>query len=126
MFLDRTVTRIIALDEVTHKATEYPGNYSDYLEEVDRALDNQWATRKDQQAEVRRIEADIRSTKERALVTERATTNDHYRRKAKNVAKKAKVRERRLQKTLDSNDLVDKPKEKWELKLDFGSMTRGG
>ncbi|MDP6453190.1 MAG: ABC-F family ATP-binding cassette domain-containing protein [SAR202 cluster bacterium] len=126
VFLDNTVTQIFSLDEDTHNLTAHPGNYSDYAESMARTLEKRWARWNDQQTEIRRMEADIRNTKDRALVTESSTNHDHYRRKAKKVAQKAKVRERRLRKTLISDDRVEKPKPKWEMKLEFGNMTRGG
>jgi ATP-binding cassette subfamily F protein 3 len=45
---------------------------------------------------------------------------------AKKVAKKAKVRERRLEKYLEAEDRVEKPQRTWGLKLEFGEMPRGG
>ncbi|RME49468.1 MAG: ABC transporter ATP-binding protein, partial [Chloroflexi bacterium] len=53
-FLDRTVRRVLELDELTHRLTEYAGNYSDYQAAKQQALDKQWAAWKDQQAEIRR------------------------------------------------------------------------
>ena len=125
-FLDRTVSRILELDEATHTITEYAGTYTEYATEKDRELGKQWSEWKDQQAEVHRLEEDIRRTKERALRTERSTTHDFYRRKAKKVARKAKARERRVSRLLESQDRVEKPKPAWRMKLEFGEMPRGG
>ena len=124
-FLDHTVSRILELDQVTHKLTEYTGNYSDYMLTKERELEKHWGTWKDQQAEVRRLEADIQHTKEQARNTERATTNDHVRRLAKKVAKKAKARERRLQRLLESEERVAKPDRHWQLKLDLANDDSG-
>ena len=124
-FLDHTVSRILELDQVTHRLTEYTGNYSDYTLTKERELEKHWGTWKDQQAEVRRLEADIQHTKEQARNTERATTNDHVRRLAKKVAKKAKARERRLQRLLESEERVAKPDRHWQLKLDLANDASG-
>jgi len=124
-FLDHTVSRILELDQVTHRLTEYTGNYSDYTLTKERELEKHWGTWKDQQAEVRRLEADIQHTKEQARNTERATTNDHVRRLAKKVAKKAKARERRLQRLLESEERVAKPDRHWQLKLDLANDDSG-
>ena len=35
-FLDRTVTRVLELDEWTHRASEYTGGWSDYQAARDR------------------------------------------------------------------------------------------
>jgi ATP-binding cassette subfamily F protein 3 len=125
-FLDRTVRRIFELDEQTHQMTEYTGNYSDYEAAKDRERGKQWAAWKDQQAEVRRLQADIRRTKEQALHVEESTINDQTRRYAKKVAKKAKARERRLERYLASEERVEKPTQTWQMKLEFGEMPHGG
>ena len=125
-FLDRTVSGILELDDVTHRITAYPGNYSEYRFAKERDRDKQMAAWKDQQAETRRIEQDIRRTKETALRTETSTNHDFYRRRAKKVAQKAKARERRLERTLASPDQVEKPRAQWAMKLEFGQMPRGG
>jgi len=125
-FLDRTVCRILELDELTHTITEYAGNYSDYEVAKRQATDKQWAAWKDQQAELRRLQADIQRTKQQAQRTEEATINDHARRLARKVARKAKARERRLRRVLESEDRVEKPARRWKLKLEFGEMPHGG
>jgi ATPase subunit of ABC transporter with duplicated ATPase domains len=124
-FLDRTVSRILELDAIEHTLAEYAGNYSDYALAKKRAWEKQWGAWKDQQAEIRRLEADVRKTKQQAQHTERATTNDHARRLAKKVAKKAKARERRLQRLLGSDEQVEKPKRQWQLKADFADDDTG-
>lgn len=125
-FLDATISRILELDEQTHRVTEYAGNYSIYAATKARERDKQWAAWKDQQAEIRRIEADIARTKAQAQRTEQRTKNDQLRRYAKKVAKKAKAREHRLRRYLDSQERVDKPQQTWKMKLEFGAMPRGG
>ncbi len=42
-FLDRTVTRVLSLDDVTRTLKEYAGGYSNYAFTVDRELDERWA-----------------------------------------------------------------------------------
>jgi ATP-binding cassette, subfamily F, member 3 len=125
-FLDATVSRILELDDKTHRVTEYAGNYSDYVDAKARAREQQWATWKDQQAEIRRIESDIARTQAQAQRTEESTNNDHLRRLSKKVALKAKARETRLKRYLNSTKRVDKPRQSWQMKLEFGAMPRGG
>ena len=126
VFLDRTVTRIIELDPESHQLSFYAGTYSDYMEAKARTIEKTWSAYKDQQAEIRRLEADIRRTKGQAKGTEHATNLDTARRLAKKVARKAKVRERRLEKYLDAEDRVEKPSQTWGLKFEFGELLRGG
>ena len=125
-FLDGAVTGILELDAQRPGITAYPGNYSDFRSTKELELEKQTAAWKDQEAERRRIERDIAQTKQTALRTETSTTHDFYRRRAKKVARKAKVRERRLEKMLSSEDRVERPKAAWTMKLDFGRTPRGG
>ncbi|MCL4505872.1 MAG: ATP-binding cassette domain-containing protein [Chloroflexi bacterium] len=125
-FLNNTVSRILALDALTHRIGEYAGDYSDFELSKAAELDRQWAVWNDQQLEIERIQADIERTKAQAQHNEESTNNDHTRRLAKKVAKKAKAREARLRRLMDAKNLVEKPKQGWKMKLDFGEMTRGG
>jgi ATP-binding cassette subfamily F protein 3 len=74
-FLDRTVTRILAMDPLERKVTEYPGNYRDYVEQVRRDRDKQWAAFKDQQQEIRRLKQDNARVKAQAAHTERQASS---------------------------------------------------
>ena len=125
-FLDGVATGILELGGRPSGIGSYPGNYSDYRLAKERELDKQTAAWKDQEAEQRRIRRDIERTKQTALRTERTTTHDFYRRRAKKVARKAKVRERRLERMLDSPDKVERPRAAWKMNLDFGEPARGG
>ena len=125
-FLDGVATNILELNNLAPGLFAYPGAYSEYKLVKERELEKQTAAWKDQEAERRRIERDIAQTKQTALRTETSTTHDFYRRRAKKVARKAKVRERRLQRMLSSEDRVERPKAAWTMKLDFGRAPRGG
>jgi ATP-binding cassette subfamily F protein 3 len=125
-FLDETVDRILELDLETHHIKEYPGDYSDYQKNKAHALEKQWEQWKDQQTEVERIQMDIYATKERSLHTERKTNHDHYRRKAKKVAKRAEAKEKRLQRFLERDERVERPQAASSIQLQFSSMARSG
>ena len=125
-FLDATVSRILELDDKTHRITEYAGNYTDYVQAKANAREKQFASWQDQQNEFQRIESDIARTKAQAQHTEQKTNDDKLRRYAKKVAHKAKAREARLRRYLDSVDRIEKPQRGWEMKLEFGPMPRGG
>jgi len=122
-FLDNTVTSILELDPISHTLKQYVGNYGDYMEQKEVEFQHQMQTYLDQQAEVRRMKQDIARTKEQARHVEITTTprQPGVRRIAKKVAKKALSREKKLNRYLDSEDRVEKPKESWQIKLDFGA-----
>jgi ATP-binding cassette subfamily F protein 3 len=125
-FLDRTVGAILELDPLTHCVAVYPGNYSHYAQAKGREREKGWAAWRDQQTEVRRLQADIQRTKEQARHTEQSTIDSGSRRLAKKVAKKAKAREHRLRRFLDSQERVEKPKRAWQMKLAFEAMPSSG
>lgn len=120
-FLDNTVTSILDLNPVTHTIRAYAGNYSEYLEQFLKEQENQLAAYRDQEAEINRMRQDIARTKEQARHVEITTTprTPGVRRIAKKVAKKALSREKKLDRYLESDQRVEKPKPSWQLKLEF-------
>ncbi|CAA9547126.1 MAG: hypothetical protein AVDCRST_MAG19-460 [uncultured Thermomicrobiales bacterium] len=124
-FLDRTVTGILELDDTIHRLSAYPGGYSDYA----AAKRSDAAVRADayerQQRRIAEIERDMRSVAARARRTEGATQHDFYRGRAKKVARTSKVRERKLERLIVSEERVDKPARRWGLAVDFGERTDG-
>ncbi|MCC6790199.1 MAG: ABC-F family ATP-binding cassette domain-containing protein [Thermomicrobiales bacterium] len=125
-FIDATVDRIIELDDVTHSARLYTGNYSDYLTAKRRAAEAHAEAFERQQREIARIERDVRAVASHAAKTENETTNDYLRGRSKKVARTAKVRERKLERLLDSTERIDKPGRRWGLALDLESTGETG
>ncbi len=121
VFLDRTATRILDLDADTHTLREYPGNYSSYLNLVNAEYEHKLAAYRDQEDDIRRMKQDINRTKQHSLKVELSTTSRQpgVRRIAKKVAKKAKSREKKLDRYLASEDRVEKPNPGWQMKLEF-------
>jgi ATP-binding cassette subfamily F protein 3 len=132
-FLDNTVSSTLELDPLSHALKQYGGNYSDYIEQKEAEREHQLQTYLDQQAEIRRMKADIARTKEQAAHTERAASSiriggPDYKIKgfksyqqgiAKKVAAKAKAREKKLERFLESDELVERPRSGWQIKLEF-------
>src|SRR5205809_274883 len=127
-FLDHTVTRILELDAQSHGIRAHAGNYTDYLEQKVAERERQWQEWRDQEAEVRRLRQDIAATKEQARWVEVTTTprQPNVRRYAKKVAKKALSREKKLDRFLESDERVEKPKDSWQMRLDFGAAPASG
>jgi len=120
-FLDNTVTSILDLNPVTHTIRSYAGNYTEYLEQYLKEQDKQLSAYRDQEAEIKRMKQDIARTKEQARHVEITTTSrtPGVRRIAKKVAKKALSREKKLDRYLDSDERMEKPKSSWQMKLEF-------
>ncbi|HNT24858.1 MAG TPA: ABC-F family ATP-binding cassette domain-containing protein [Anaerolineales bacterium] len=120
-FLDHTVTRILDLDGETRTLRAYEGNYSAYLEQYLAERERLMDAYRDQVYEIRRMEADINRTKQQSLYVEMTTTprQPGVRRIAKKVARKAKSREKKLERYLESDERVEKPRQGWQMKLAF-------
>ncbi|HMO21105.1 MAG TPA: ABC-F family ATP-binding cassette domain-containing protein [Candidatus Melainabacteria bacterium] len=101
-FLDRTCSRTFLLEPFSRSVQSYQGNYSLAMEarEVERLRNA--AKQEVEKRLIERLTEDIRKTKEQASRVERATTNDYIRGRSKKVAAKAKARECRLGKILES------------------------
>ncbi len=140
VFLDRSINRVLYLDPQTHALREYAGNYSDYLEQSLAEREKQWAAYLDQQDEIRRMQQDIARLKARASKSEWSASSvkrgggmmklkgfkDYTQSIAKGVAKKAKSREKKLDRYLDSDERVEKPRQAWQMKVDFGDLPESG
>jgi len=128
VFLDRSVNRILNIDPHSHTLREYAGNYTDYLELSLAERERQWDQYRAQEAEIRRMKQDIVHTMEQSRSVERTTTSGQpgVRRIAKKVAKKAKSREKKLDRFLESDERVEKPKPSWQMKVEFNHAPVSG
>lgn len=128
VFLDRTVDRILDLDPLEGRLREYAGNYSDSLEQARREHDQQWAAWRDQEVAIRRMQQDIARTMAQASQVERTTkpNQPHVRRLAKKVARKAKSREKKLERYMRSDERVEKPPLVWQMKMEFAETAHIG
>ena len=122
-FLDHTVSSILELDLETHRLRKYAGNYGNYVKQKLAEQENLLQAYNIQQGEIRRMRQDIVRTKQQSLNVELTTTSREpgVRRYAKKVAKKALSREKKLERFLESEDLVDRPIPSWQIKLEFAA-----
>ena len=134
-FLDNTVSAILELDQFTHGLKQYSGNYSEYIEQKEAECKHQMHTYLDQQTEIRRMKADIIRTKQQAAFTERQASSirigggdfkmkgykSYQQGIAKKVAAKAKSRENKLNRFLESDELVERPHTDRQMKINFSS-----
>ena len=123
-FLDATVTRVVELDGIHDEPQDYPGGgYTAYREERQRRWQRLLLDYEAQEKDRRRWQADIERTKEQARGVENTVrsgaTAPHLRRVARLVARKAKVRERRLQRQMDSVRWIARPRTRPPLTLAF-------
>jgi len=125
-FLDGIVHTILEIDPLSHTASVYPGNYTDYVQTKQSEVGKQWAAYRDQQDRIERIERAARGLSGHAHRIEQTTVHYHYRKVAKGLARQSVVQRKRLERLIESEDLVDKPGRSWEMKLDFGPVPPSG
>jgi ATPase subunit of ABC transporter with duplicated ATPase domains len=134
-FLERTVTRVLEIDEIAHTAAEYGGGWAGYLElratearhaetryeafssERDRLTDRARSQRQWSETGVRKAKGSGRSGDEPDKNVRRARTE-----RSEKQASKVRATE----KAIERLDEVDKPWRRWELQLRFGGGERSG
>ncbi len=131
-FLDATVSRILELDDQTHRIKEFAGNYSDYVEAQTRAHEQQFEEWQDQQTEIKRLRQAAHHLRGVAKFRKggKADSGDKFAKgffanRSLATVRRAKQIEERVT-HLQTDERVDKPKSSWKMKLDFGAMPRGG
>jgi ATPase subunit of ABC transporter with duplicated ATPase domains len=122
--LDALVTRVIELDGIHDEPQDYPGGgYTAYRAEKQRRWERLLLDFEAQEKDRRRWEADIERTKEQSLGVELTVLSGwgapHQRRVARLVARKAKVRERRLRRQMESVRWIAQPRTRPPLTLAF-------
>lgn len=125
-FLDNTVQVIWALDPATQSVRVYPGTYTAYQEARVTELTAQAEAYRRQQEFINRVQEDIQETTQHARSIETETVNFHYRKQAAVIARRAVVRQRKLERLLDSTDHIEKPAPAaWALKVDLPTVEGG-
>jgi ATPase subunit of ABC transporter with duplicated ATPase domains len=117
--LDRAVNHIIELDGIHEEPQYYTGGYTGYRREKAHRWQTLLLDYEAQDKYRRRLEADIERTMGHADYTQQLTTDSTLRRYAKKVAKKAKARERRLERQLASARWIEQPQTRPKLVLAF-------
>lgn len=131
-FLDRVATRVLELEEHTHRASEYAGGWSEFVERRALARSQASAAFGAWKAERDRLRARIRS--------QRSWSEEGARRAAKKPADRDKAQRgffvnrtekqaskvRISERALERLGAVDKPWEGWDLHLDLSHAGRSG
>ena len=132
-FLERTVTRVLELDEVAHTAAEYGGGWAGYRElrataarhaedryetftaQRDRLTDRAGRQRQWSETGVRRAKASAGNDPDKIGRSKRAERSE-----------KQAAKVRATEKAIERLEAVDKPWRRWELQLRFGGGERSG
>jgi ATPase subunit of ABC transporter with duplicated ATPase domains len=132
-FLDDTITSVLEIDEHSHRATEFAGGWSAYLDE--RAIARRHAEEAFATYEGKRGELLDRARRQRrwsvvgAGKVKRSGEPDknirHFRmQSSEHVAAKAKITDKALDRL--EADAVEKPWEGWELRMEIAAAPRSG
>jgi macrolide transport system ATP-binding/permease protein len=127
-FLDAVVERIHELAPGGALET-YEGGYSDYRAERARRRARLEQLVEAQEKRRRRLEADIADTRDHARRSERSASGmgaDKQRRYAKKVAKKASAREHRLERAINAETWVERPREAAAVRLKLDAAADRG
>jgi ATPase subunit of ABC transporter with duplicated ATPase domains len=117
-FLDRTVTRIVELEEGTRRLREWPGGWNEYEAARARTRDAQYR---------RFEEADERRSEIEALLRERrGQARAHGRGAGRRGTQALKSKVQHAKRALERVDRVEKPFEPWELHLELEPAARSG
>jgi ATPase subunit of ABC transporter with duplicated ATPase domains len=131
-FLDRVVDRILEIEEHHHRATEFAGGWSEYVERRALARSQAGEAYEEWKRERRRLSDRIRS--QRAWSEEgvrkqqrKPKDNDRAQRGFKvNRTEKQASKVRITERALERLGTREKPWEGWQLHLDLGSASRSG
>jgi ATP-binding cassette subfamily F protein 3 len=125
--LDDHAVKVIEIDEATGRAETYSGGYEEYAREKARRRAEMWDRYRRQQERERKVRREIRDIKQTAMGREKMSQNDFYRRKAKKIARRAVVLERRLERELEGEERIAKPvKNAYRVKADMAPVSRSG
>jgi ATP-binding cassette subfamily F protein 3 len=124
--LDAVGTAVIAIDDLTHTVKRYAGGYTAFAaaREAEELAHREEYER--QQQMIAKVEADIRDVAGRASGFEALSVNDYQRGRSRRIARTAVVRQRKLEKFLESADRVEKPEQRWGMAVSFGEAPETG
>jgi ATPase subunit of ABC transporter with duplicated ATPase domains len=130
-FLDACVTHVVELDGIHEQPQDYPGcGYTAYRQEKERRWQRLLLDYEAQEKDRARWEQDIERTKQQARFVETTVRSGieapHLRRIAKKVAQKAKARERRLRRQMESARWIAEPRTRPPLTLAFPADAGAG
>jgi ATPase subunit of ABC transporter with duplicated ATPase domains len=130
-FLDRTITRVLEIEEHSHQVRLFGGGWAAYQEERERARAQKYEAHENYVSQRGRLEERARTQKQwsQAGVRKVKKSNETDKsirfaktQRSEQLAGKVKITE----KALERLDVVDKPWEAWRLELDLTAARRSG
>ncbi len=133
-FLDKIVTKIIEIDSVTKDSSIYNGNYSNYIEERERKVENQWKIYNDKIEKTEKLKTDLKNKLSWIKEIEKIRhsnskipkdkrkdkpTNADLRDREGRAGRRSKVAKNRFERFLSDNEEIEKPKHFLPLEIYF-------
>lgn len=128
-FLDRTVTRVLEIQEGTHQAVEYAGGYSEFVRQRQQRRERQRARYARYLEERKRLEESARRLSDwghRGKTAKRPDLDKLARGAARDRAARSERGAGALEKRLQQLEKVEKPWEPWSLHLRLAAEQRSG
>jgi ATPase subunit of ABC transporter with duplicated ATPase domains len=123
-FLDRTVSRVVELEEGTRRLREWAGGWSEYETARDRAREAHY--RQFAEAEERRREVEALLRQRRGQARGGAKLGKQTGGADRRATKALKSKVRQAERALERLDHVEKPFEPWELRIQLEPAERSG
>ena len=120
------MTGLLVLDDQSEGIEEFTGTYTDYRDAKAREAEVMAARVPTPAGGDRPDPRRCPRGESHAMATEAATTNDYLRGRSKKVARTAKVRERKLERMLESADLIERPERRWTMAAGFAPAAESG
>ena len=138
-FLDRTVNKIIEIDEVTRTARQFTCSYSEYRELVKKEIENKWKRYEEASEEKTRLKKSTAQRSEWIRKIERKRANNrklppkvekplaaYLRDKEGAMGQRVKIMQKRLDKITDKITTLPKPEIAQPINLFFDYTERSG
>ena len=130
-FLERTITDVLEIDHHSHRASFYAGGWTSFLSEREIARQHAWQRYDEYDVKKRALSG--RAQREREWATQGASkasksgeTDKHIRHFKVNQTEQLAGKAARTQKAADRLDVVEKPREPWQLQMDIPFSGRSG
>ena len=106
--LDDHVDQLLVLTDSDERAELFRGDYSRWLDELNRRREEQWTRYERQRREERKMRRAIQAAESRAKGIEQRTIDFHYRKRALKVAQRAVTMKARLQREHDRGERIER------------------
>jgi ATPase subunit of ABC transporter with duplicated ATPase domains len=132
-FLDRVITDVIEIDEFSHRVTEFGGGWQAFLAERELARQHAWERFEEYDSQRKSLAGRAQTQREWAhqgqAKVKRGMGNEpdkNIRAYQKNQSEQLAGKAAQTQRAIERLDVVDKPREPWQLRLDIPHSGRSG